>query len=90
MKASGVRQHMQPPELGLTNLLCVCSLQLLQNAPDEVLVMASSTLCNLLLEFSPSKEVQFPENITSMLHIVNDTRQPLLCVCVCSPSWSQG
>lgn len=32
-------------------------IQLLQNAPDEVLVMASSTLCNLLLEFSPSKEV---------------------------------
>lgn len=29
----------------------------MQNAPDEVLVMASSTLCNLLLEFSPSKEV---------------------------------
>lgn len=31
--------------------------QLLQNAPDEVLIMASSTICNLLLEFSPSKEV---------------------------------
>ncbi|XP_045073460.1 armadillo repeat-containing protein 8-like isoform X3 [Coregonus clupeaformis] len=31
-------------------------MKLLQNAPDEVLVMASSTLCNLLLEFSPSKE----------------------------------
>lgn len=35
----------------------VLGIQLLQNAPDEVLVMASSTLCNLLLEFSPSKEV---------------------------------
>ncbi|XP_039598544.1 armadillo repeat-containing protein 8-like, partial [Polypterus senegalus] len=31
-------------------------MKLLQNAPEEVLVMASSTLCNLLLEFSPSKE----------------------------------
>ncbi|KAM9343052.1 armadillo repeat-containing protein 8 isoform 2-T2 [Pholidichthys leucotaenia] len=31
-------------------------MKLLQNVPDEVLVMASSTLCNLLLEFSPSKE----------------------------------
>ncbi|KAG7254402.1 hypothetical protein CRUP_027442 [Coryphaenoides rupestris] len=30
---------------------------LLQNAPDEVLITASSTLCNLLLEFSPSKEL---------------------------------
>uniref|UniRef100_A0A8C3FK64 Armadillo repeat-containing protein 8 n=1 Tax=Chrysemys picta bellii TaxID=8478 RepID=A0A8C3FK64_CHRPI len=30
--------------------------RVLQNAPDEVLVVASSTLCNLLLEFSPSKE----------------------------------
>lgn len=36
----------------------VLGIQLLQNAPDEVLVMASSTLCNLLLEFSPSKEVR--------------------------------
>ncbi|KPP58776.1 hypothetical protein Z043_123368, partial [Scleropages formosus] len=34
-------------------------MKLLQNAPDEVLVMASSTLCNLLLEFSPSKEVSW-------------------------------
>lgn len=32
-------------------------LQVLQNAPNEILVVASSTLCNLLLEFSPSKEV---------------------------------
>uniref|UniRef100_A0A452GIT6 Armadillo repeat-containing protein 8 n=1 Tax=Gopherus agassizii TaxID=38772 RepID=A0A452GIT6_9SAUR len=31
-------------------------MKVLQNAPDEVLVVASSTLCNLLLEFSPSKE----------------------------------
>ena len=32
-------------------------LQLIQEGPDEVLSVASSTLCNLLLEFSPSKEV---------------------------------
>ncbi|XP_061419480.1 armadillo repeat-containing protein 8 [Lethenteron reissneri] len=31
-------------------------MKLLQNAPDDVLMVASSTLCNLLLEFSPSKE----------------------------------
>ncbi|XP_019398390.1 PREDICTED: armadillo repeat-containing protein 8 isoform X8 [Crocodylus porosus] len=31
-------------------------MKVLQNAPDEILVVASSTLCNLLLEFSPSKE----------------------------------
>ncbi|XP_064373126.1 armadillo repeat-containing protein 8 isoform X6 [Dromaius novaehollandiae] len=31
-------------------------MKLLQNAPNEILVVASSTLCNLLLEFSPSKE----------------------------------
>ncbi|EEC19566.1 armadillo repeat-containing protein, putative [Ixodes scapularis] len=29
---------------------------LLHNAPDDILLVASSTLCNLLLEFSPSKE----------------------------------
>ncbi|KAG8177147.1 hypothetical protein JTE90_020023 [Oedothorax gibbosus] len=31
-------------------------MKLLQNASDDVLTVASSTLCNLLLEFSPSKE----------------------------------
>ncbi|XP_054242325.1 armadillo repeat-containing protein 8 isoform X3 [Indicator indicator] len=31
-------------------------MKVLQNAPSEILVVASSTLCNLLLEFSPSKE----------------------------------
>uniref|UniRef100_A0A2K5RG51 Armadillo repeat-containing protein 8 n=1 Tax=Cebus imitator TaxID=2715852 RepID=A0A2K5RG51_CEBIM len=31
-------------------------MKVLQNAPDEILVVASSMLCNLLLEFSPSKE----------------------------------
>ena len=32
--------------------------QLIQDGPDEVLSVASSTMCNLLLEFSPSKEVR--------------------------------
>ncbi|UYV73697.1 ARMC8, partial [Cordylochernes scorpioides] len=31
-------------------------MDLCQNAPDDILGVASSTLCNLLLEFSPSKE----------------------------------
>lgn len=31
-------------------------MKLLRNAPDDILTVASSTLCNLLLEFSPSKE----------------------------------
>ena len=30
---------------------------LLNNASDEILILVSSTLCNLLLEFSPSKQV---------------------------------
>ncbi|XP_037282676.2 armadillo repeat-containing protein 8 isoform X5 [Rhipicephalus microplus] len=31
-------------------------MRLLHNASDDILLVASSTLCNLLLEFSPSKE----------------------------------
>lgn len=31
---------------------------LLHNSPDDMTVLASSTLCNLLLEFSPCKEVR--------------------------------
>ncbi|CAL1280000.1 unnamed protein product [Larinioides sclopetarius] len=31
-------------------------MKLIQNANDDILTVASSTLCNLLLEFSPSKE----------------------------------
>ncbi|KAK4012721.1 armadillo repeat-containing protein 8 isoform X2 [Daphnia magna] len=31
-------------------------MKLLQNADEDILAVASSTLCNLLLEFSPSKE----------------------------------
>uniref|UniRef100_A0A8C3FPH4 Armadillo repeat-containing protein 8 n=1 Tax=Chrysemys picta bellii TaxID=8478 RepID=A0A8C3FPH4_CHRPI len=47
--------------LSISAMLCLLppfmlSCKVLQNAPDEVLVVASSTLCNLLLEFSPSKE----------------------------------
>lgn len=34
-------------------------MKLLNNAPEDILIVASSTLCNLLLEFSPSKEVIF-------------------------------
>uniref|UniRef100_A0AAQ5YH42 Armadillo repeat-containing protein 8 n=1 Tax=Amphiprion ocellaris TaxID=80972 RepID=A0AAQ5YH42_AMPOC len=41
--------------------------KLLQNAPDEVLVMASSTLCNLLLEFSPSKEPILESGVIELL-----------------------
>ena len=32
-------------------------MKLLQGASEEVLTVASSAVCNLLLEFSPSKEV---------------------------------
>lgn len=32
-------------------------MKILRNSNDEVLTVASSTLCNLLLEFSPSKVV---------------------------------
>ncbi|NXC12139.1 ARMC8 protein, partial [Corythaeola cristata] len=42
-------------------------MKVLQNAPNEILVVASSTLCNLLLEFSPSKEVSiYPETRTKI------------------------
>ncbi|XP_035770248.1 armadillo repeat-containing protein 8 isoform X2 [Neolamprologus brichardi] len=44
-------------------------MKLLQNAPDEVLVMASSTLCNLLLEFSPSKEEEAAFNQKAGTHV---------------------
>ena len=33
-------------------------MKLLQSASEEVLKVASSAVCNLLLEFSPSKEVK--------------------------------
>ena len=32
-------------------------MKLLQDASDNMMTVASSALCNLLLEFSPSKEV---------------------------------
>lgn len=34
----------------------ICILQILQTGNEDVLSVASSTICNLLLEFSPSKE----------------------------------
>ncbi|KAM9485628.1 armadillo repeat-containing protein 8 isoform 3-T3 [Salvelinus alpinus] len=42
-------------------------MKLLQNAPEEVLVMASSTLCNLLLEFSPSKEPILESGVIALM-----------------------
>lgn len=49
-------------------------LQVLQNAPDDILVVASSTLCNLLLEFSPSKEV----SVTKAQYNVAGVGNPLI------------
>ena len=42
-------------------------LKMLHNASDEVLRLASSTLCNLLLEFSPSKEPILESGVVDML-----------------------
>ncbi|GIY93437.1 armadillo repeat-containing protein 8 [Caerostris extrusa] len=42
-------------------------MKLLQNATDDVLTVASSTLCNLLLEFSPSKEKILESGAVEML-----------------------
>lgn len=42
---------------------------LLNNATDDVLIVVSSTLCNLLLEFSPSKEVS---NYRSSIYSINN------------------
>ena len=38
-------------------------MKLLQGASEEVLKVASSAVCNLLLEFSPSKEVNLKNQI---------------------------
>ena len=35
-------------------------MKLLLDASDDMMTVASSALCNLLLEFSPSKEVRWP------------------------------
>ncbi|XP_017287309.1 armadillo repeat-containing protein 8 [Kryptolebias marmoratus] len=53
-------------------------MKLLQNAPDEVLVMASSTLCNLLLEFSPSKEPILESGVIELLCSLTQRDSPAL------------
>ncbi|XP_013881196.1 armadillo repeat-containing protein 8 isoform X2 [Austrofundulus limnaeus] len=53
-------------------------MKLLQNAPDEVLVMASSTLCNLLLEFSPSKEPILESGVIDLLCSLTQRESPAL------------
>ncbi|XP_045560771.1 armadillo repeat-containing protein 8 [Salmo salar] len=55
-------------------------MKLLQNAPDEVLVMASSTLCNLLLEFSPSKEPILESGVIELLCSLTQNDNPALRV----------
>uniref|UniRef100_A0A8D3C9E7 Armadillo repeat-containing protein 8 n=1 Tax=Scophthalmus maximus TaxID=52904 RepID=A0A8D3C9E7_SCOMX len=55
-------------------------MKLLQNAPDEVLVMASSTLCNLLLEFSPSKEPILESGVIELLCSLTQSDSPALRV----------
>uniref|UniRef100_A0A3P9GY30 Armadillo repeat-containing protein 8 n=1 Tax=Oryzias latipes TaxID=8090 RepID=A0A3P9GY30_ORYLA len=55
-------------------------MKLLQNAPDEVLVMASSTLCNLLLEFSPSKEPILESGVIELLCGLTQSDSPALRV----------
>ncbi|XP_025999729.1 armadillo repeat-containing protein 8 isoform X3 [Astatotilapia calliptera] len=55
-------------------------MKLLQNAPDEVLVMASSTLCNLLLEFSPSKEPILESGVMELLCSLTQSDSPALRV----------
>ncbi|XP_053732958.1 armadillo repeat-containing protein 8 isoform X1 [Synchiropus splendidus] len=55
-------------------------MKLLQNAPDEVLVMASSTLCNLLLEFSPSKEPILESGVIELLCSLTQSESPALRV----------
>lgn len=42
-------------------------MKLIQDGPDEVLSVASSTMCNLLLEFSPSKECILESGAISIL-----------------------
>lgn len=45
-------------------------MKLLHNADDDILTVASSTLCNLLLEFSPSKEVRiFMRNFADITYL---------------------
>uniref|UniRef100_A0A5G2QXX5 Armadillo repeat-containing protein 8 n=1 Tax=Sus scrofa TaxID=9823 RepID=A0A5G2QXX5_PIG len=54
--------------------------QVLQNAPDEILVVASSMLCNLLLEFSPSKEPILESGAVELLCGLTQSENPALRV----------
>jgi len=53
-------------------------MQLLQGASDDILTVASSTLCNLLLEFSPSKEPILESGAVDMLCDLTRSKNPAL------------
>lgn len=53
-------------------------MQLLQGASDDILTMASSTLCNLLLEFSPSKEPILESGAVDLLCNLTRRKDPAL------------
>ncbi|XP_074070957.1 armadillo repeat-containing protein 8 isoform X4 [Macrotis lagotis] len=55
-------------------------MKVLQNAPDEILVVASSMLCNLLLEFSPSKEPILESGAIELLCGLTQSENPALRV----------
>ncbi|XP_055425554.1 armadillo repeat-containing protein 8 isoform X7 [Bubalus kerabau] len=55
-------------------------MKVLQNAPDEILVVASSMLCNLLLEFSPSKEPILESGAVELLCGLTQSENPALRV----------
>nr|XP_033800071.1 armadillo repeat-containing protein 8 isoform X5 [Geotrypetes seraphini] len=55
-------------------------MKVLQNAPDEILVVASSTLCNLLLEFCPSKEPILESGAIELLCSLTQSENPALRV----------
>ncbi|XP_063243355.1 armadillo repeat-containing protein 8-like isoform X3 [Bacillus rossius redtenbacheri] len=53
-------------------------MQLLQGASDDILTVASSTLCNLLLEFSPSKEPILESGAVDLLCGLTRQKDPAL------------
>lgn len=53
-------------------------MKLLQDANDNMMTVASSALCNLLLEFSPSKEVNM-EGIAQLIHIHRSHKLKFYC-----------
>ncbi|XP_074644950.1 armadillo repeat-containing protein 8-like isoform X2 [Tubulanus polymorphus] len=53
-------------------------MKLLKNAPDDVLTVASSTLCNLLLEFSPCKEPILEQGAVDLLVDLTKRDDPAL------------